>query len=117
MDLKEYTDLVRAKNIATRYGIGLKIILAYVCEVTKLCFMWDVEPQKLVTSFSKFSEFVSSFPCKTSKDLVKNLVLDLKMLEIFSEQLDGMMDVCRRLRIQIDGLEKSAARSTNAKLN
>lgn len=109
--LREYADLIRAKNILIRHEIQTEKILASILEVTELCFKISLGLQTLVTSFNNFRQFVSSIAGKSPENLGTRLEFELKYLESIVEDVNVKMDKCKQLRTQIDILERSAGRS------
>ena len=111
--IREYADLIRAKNIFTRLGIQPTKVLAMVREVIELCFRNNLEPQSLATSFNKFRRFVSSIASLLPESLERRLTFELKYLQTIMNDLDAALDNCRQLNSAIDMLERLASRSSN----
>ena len=86
--LREYADLIRAKNILARLGIQPAIVLALVREVIDLCFKNNLEPTLLATSFNNFHRFVSSFAIMSPENLRRVLTFELKYLQHIMNDLD-----------------------------
>ena len=113
MTLREYAELVRAKNILNRLGIQPTKVLAMVREVIELCFRNNLEPKLLTTCFNNFRRFVSSFGSMLPENLQRALTFELKYLQTIMNELDAVLDNCRQLNTAIDMLERLASRSSN----
>ena len=110
--MTEYAGLTRAQNILARQGIQPAKVLATVREVTEQCFRINLEPQTLATSFKNFRQFVSSIPNMSPEKLERTLT-ELKYLQTIVNDLDAVLDNCRKLISAIDRLERLASLSSN----
>ena len=62
--LRDYADVMRAKNIFSNEAINSRNVLAITREVSNLCFRMGLDIQTLVSLFGNFSQFVYSMADK-----------------------------------------------------
>jgi hypothetical protein len=113
ISLRDYADLIRAKNIFIKEGIQPGKVLTMIREVSIFCFRTGIDPQMLVSFFDSFRQFVYSLGREFPGNLESKLESELKYLENKVNYLDMMLAKCRQLRNAID-LLKMANRSSNS---
>lgn len=108
LHMKQYADLIRARNILAQRGIQPEDALSQIRDVTELCYKQDLHPQTLVTSFSNFRKFVFSVDSKSPESLKLKVDVWLKAWEFLTSEIDESVKRCAWLRSQIDILERRA---------
>lgn len=112
--LREYTDLVRTKNIFVRAGIEPGKVLADIRELTQLCFRMELDFKMLVPHFHNFCQFVYSVPLDPTENLETKLESELKDIQTIVNKLDSVLDRHKKLIGAIDLLEKISNNFSNA---
>jgi hypothetical protein len=113
ISLRDYADLIRAKNIFIKEGIQPEKVLKMIREVIILCFRTGTDPQMLVSFFDDFRQFVYSLAREFPENLETKMESELKYLETKVNDLAVVLAKCGQLRNAIILLEKLANNSKN----
>jgi hypothetical protein len=113
ISLRDYADLIRAKNIFIKEGIRPEKVLKIIREVINFCFRTGTDPRMLVSFFDSFRQFVYSLAREFPENFESKLESELKYLETKVNDLDIVLAKCGQLRNEIVLLEKLVNNSSN----
>jgi hypothetical protein len=87
LNIKQYMDLIRARNILAQQGIRPHVAISVVRDVVEMCYSQDLHLQTLATSFSNVRNFVSSVDSISPEHLKLILNESFKAWEFLTNRL------------------------------